>query len=242
MSQSDSEFPTTRWTLIQLLQGTDEVQSLQALNEICERYWYPIYAFLRRQGHEKSEAEDLTQQLFQSLLVEGGLQQVRQEKGRLRSFLIGVAKRQISRQRRHENAEKRGGGNVLLSLDEVLADRRYEKEPADLRDPERLFERAWAVQMLETIRDRLRQSFERNGRLADYEAIEAYLGWDDSPAPYAELAIQLRSNENAARVLVHRLRGKFRELLRIEVAKTVVAEADVDAELEWLRQVLRSSP
>lgn len=240
MNSSDPEFPTTRWTLIQVLQGADAARSLEALNEICERYWYPIYAFLRRQGHPKSEAEDLTQQLFQSLLAEGGLQEVRQEKGRLRSFLIGAVKRQISRQRRHERAGKRGGGEIPLSLDEVLAEKRYAREPADLRDPEQLFERAWAMQMLETIRDRMRQSFERNGRVEEYEVIEPYLGWDDAPAPYAVLAVKLQSNENAVRVLVHRLRAKFRELLRIEVAKTVTSSADIDAELEWMRRVLGS--
>jgi DNA-directed RNA polymerase specialized sigma24 family protein len=240
MKQPSPEFPTTSWTLVHVLQGADEAKSREALNEICKCYWYPIYAFLRRQGHPKSEAEDLVQQLFESLLAEGGLQEVRRDKGKLRSFLIGAAKRQASRQRRRAQAEKRGGGEAPLSLDDVLAERRYALEPADPCDPEQLFERAWAVNLLETIRDRMRQSFERNGRLADYEALEAHLGWDDEPAPYAALALKLQSNESAVRVLVHRLRAKFREMLRQEVAKTVVSPAEVEAELAWLRRTLGS--
>lgn len=237
-SNRDPNFPTTHWTLVQVIQGEDKASAAQALEHICGRYWYPIYAYLRRSGREASDAEDLTQMLFQKLVAEEALQEVRQERGRLRNFLIGMIRRVISRRKSHDEAEKRGGGATLLSLDESCADERYSREPVDLEDPERLYDRAWARQLLETVRQKLRTSFINLGRRSDYEALEPYLGWEDAPAPYAELAVRLRTNDNAARVLVHRLRKKFRVLLEAEIAKTVVHEADIPAELAWMREVL----
>ncbi|WP_395736866.1 RNA polymerase sigma factor [Prosthecobacter sp.] len=234
-SSRDPEFPTTHWTLVQIVQGADKKQAAVALEDLCESYWYPIYAFLRRSGKSAHDAEDLTQMLFQKLVADEALQEVRKERGRLRSFLIGMVRRVISRQDRHDDALKRGGGETLLSLDETVADDRYANEPADLQDPERLYDRAWAMQLLESVRLKLRESFIKNKRLADYEVLEAYLGWDDSPAPHAELAIRLGSNEGAVRVLVHRLRKKFRDLLEAEISKTVVNAEDIAEELEWLR-------
>lgn len=235
----NGQFPTTHWTLVQIVKGDDREQAAQALEDICERYWYPVYAYLRRSGRSAPDAEDLTQMLFQKLVADDALKLARQERGRLRSFLIGMIRQVISRQARHEGAQKRGGSVTLLSLDETLAGERYSHEPADVQDPERLYDRAWAMQLLESVRDKLRASFINNNRLADYEVLEPYLGWDDAPAPYAELGRLLGSNENAARVLVHRLRKKFRELLESEISRTVVNEDDIAAELEWMREVLR---
>lgn len=241
MSADDrsAPFPTTHWTLVQIVQGGDKKQAALALEDLCSRYWYPVYAYLRRSGRSAPDAEDLTQMLFQKLVADEALQQVQQERGRLRSFLIGMIRRVISKQDRYDDAQKRGGGQTVLSLDETLADGRYANEPADLLDPERLYDRAWAMQLLETVRLKLRDSFVRNKRLADYEILEPYLGWDDAPAPHAELAERLRSNENAVTVLVHRLRKKFRELLEAEIFKTVMNPEDVAGELVWMREVLR---
>lgn len=238
-SEGDPSFPTTHWTLVQIVKGDDPKQAAMALEDICARYWYPVYAYLRRSGHSGPDAEDLTQMLFQKLVADDALKLARQERGRLRSFLIGMIRQVISRQNRHDRAEKRGGGHPVLSLDETVADERYALEPADLRDPERLYDRAWAMQLLETVRAALRASFINNNRLADYEMLEPYLGWDDAPAPFADLGRRLGSNETAARVLVHRLRKKFRELLESEISRTVVNEEDIAAELEWMREVLR---
>ena len=146
----------------------------------------------------------------------------------------------MSREARHNGAAKRGGNLTVISLDESMADERYSHEPAAKLDPERLYDRAWALQLLESVRGALRQSFIRNKRLKDYEILEPYLGWENAPAPYAELGERLGSNDNAARVLVHRLRKKFRQLLEAEVSKTVVNPEDIAEELEWLRTVLRS--
>lgn len=235
----DPSFPATRWTLVHLVQGGDKQKAAAAMDDICARYWYPVYAYLRRAGKSGPDAEDLTQMLFQKLVTDDALQLVSQGGGRLRSYLIGMVRQVISRQARHDHAEKRGGGQTVISLNETVADDRYSHEPSDLQDPERLYHRAWAMQLLENVRVKLRASFAHNNRLADYETLEPYLGWDEAPAPYAELGARLGSNENAARVLVHRLRKKFRDLLEAEISTTVVSEADVAAELAWLREVLR---
>ena len=232
-------FPTTHWTLVQIVQGEDRKKAAEALEDICGRYWYPIYAFLRRSGHSSHDAEDLTQMLFQQLVIDDAIKDVRQERGRLRSFLIGMVRRVTIRQVRHDHAEKRGGQVTLISLDEAAADERYTLEEALHLDPERLYDRAWAVQMLETVRQNLRSSFIKNKRLKDYEILEPYLGWEDIPAPFAELGEQLGSNANAARVLIHRLRKKFRELVQKEISKTVVNPEDIEEEIEWLQTVLK---
>lgn len=238
-AERDPSFPTTHWTLVQIVKGGDRKQAAQALEDICARYWYPVYAYLRRSGQSGPDAEDLTQMLFQKLVADDALKLARQERGRLRSFLIGMIRQVISRQNRHDRAEKRGGRVTVLSLDETVAGERYSHEPADVQDPERLYDRAWAMQLLESVREKLRTSFINNNRLADYEVLEPYLGWDDDPAPFADLGRRLGSNETAARVLVHRLRKKFRELLESEISKTVVNPEDIVSELDWMREVLR---
>lgn len=239
VNERDPAFPTTHWTLVQIVKSDDQREAAAALEDLCERYWYPVYAYLRRSGYSSEDAEDLTQITFQRIVEDESLKQVRQERGRLRNFLIGIVARVASKQARHDRAQRRGGGEAILSLDETAADGRYSHEPADVVDPRHLYDRAWAMQLLESVREKLRASFINNGRLADYEVLEPYLGWDDTPAPYAELGARLGSNEGAARVLVHRLRKKFRELLESEISRTVVNEEDIAAELDWMREVLR---
>lgn len=238
----NASFPTTHWTLIQIVQGGDRKMAAEALEDICGRYWYPIYAYLRRTGRSAHDAEDLTQMLFQRLVIDDAIQEVRKERGRLRSYLIGMLRRVQIRQARHDHAEKRGGSLTVISLDEAAADERYSLEKADMLDPERLYDRAWAMQMLESVRQALRASFVKNNRLSDYEILEPYLGWEDAPAPFGDLGELLGSNANAARVLVHRLRKKFRELLEKEIAKTVVNPEDMAAEMDWLKAVVRGNP
>lgn len=235
----DPHFPATRWTLVQLVQGGDEKQAAGALEEICTRYWYPVYAYLRRAGKSGPDAEDLTQMLFQKLVADDALRLAQQERGRLRSFLIGMVRQVISRQARHDGAEKRGGGVTVCSMDETTADGRYAHEPADVTDPELLYNRAWAMQLLDSVRQQLRASFARNNRLREFDAVEPYLGWNDAPDSYADLAMRLKATESAVGVLIHRMRKKFRELLEAEISKTVVNPEDVEAELAWMREVLR---
>ena len=225
--------------MVQVLQGSDRRLADVALADICGRYWYPVYAYLRRSGWSAPDAEDLTQTTFQRLVTEEALRHVRQERGRLRSFLIGMIRQVISHHSRHHRAARRGGGVTILSLDEAGADQRYAGEPVDLLDPQRLYDRAWAQQLMETVRQKLHTSFVRTGRMEVWELVEPYLGWDDDPAPFAELGLRLHSSANAVRVLVHRLRKKFRELLEDEIGFTVSRQEDIPAELAWLRGVLR---
>lgn len=239
MADQSTDFPQTQWTLVNILKSPDKKQAARALEDLCARYWYPIYAYLRRAGRSPHDAEDLTQMLFHKVVAGDALQGVDRERGRLRSFLIGMLRQVLSRQARHDRAEKRGGNAMHFSLDEARADERYEHEPADTLDPERLYDRAWARQLLETVREKMRASFTRKGRPEVFEILDPYLGWDDAPAPFAELGVRLGSNEAAARLLVHRLRKKFRALLEAEIAETVTDPADVASELEWMRAVLR---
>lgn len=239
MPDRTTDFPQTQWTLVNILKSPDKKQAAHALEDLCARYWYPIYAYLRRAGRSMHDAEDLTQMLFQKIVADDALLEVQRERGRLRSYLIGIVRQVISRQQRHDRAEKRGGGNTVFSLDETLADERYAHEPADSLDPERLYDRAWARQLLDTVREKMRASFTRKGRPEVFEALDPYLGWEDTPAPFAELGVRLGSNESAARVLVHRLRKKFRDMLEAEIAETVTDPADVASEIEWMRAVLR---
>ena len=236
-------FPTTVWTMVHVAQGSDRHLAALALEELCRLYWYPVYAYLRRSGRSPEDAEDLAQLTFQHLVTHSSLDDFRQERGRLRSFIIGIVRQVVSRHTRHFNAQRRGGGQAPIPLDQIAASARYASdlaEPADTLDPLRLFERAWAMQTLETVRQKLRASFVKMGRLAVYETLEPCLGWGgDPPATFADLAQRLGSNEGAVRVLVHRLRKKFQDLLQQEIARTVADPADIPAELEWMRAVLR---
>lgn len=238
-SKPKDAFPTTHWTMVQVVQGEDKELAAVALETLCKRYWYPVYAYLRRSGISAEDAEDLAQMTFQKLVADETLRYVRQERGRLRTFLVGLIRQVISHKNRHDRAEKRGGGAPILSLEEAGARDRYSQEPADLLDPQRLYEHAWAMQVLETVREKLRSSFIKNGRLQAWEAVEPHLGWDEEQAPFAELGTRLNSNETAARVLVHRLRKKFRDLLEEEISLTVASPEDVPRELDWFRSVLR---
>jgi DNA-directed RNA polymerase specialized sigma24 family protein len=238
-SAPNANFPQTHWTLVTLVQGKNRKQAALALEEICRVYWYPIYAYLRRAGKGEQDAEDLTQMLFQKLAADEAILQVSQERGRLRSFLIGMLRQVISRQIRHERAEKRGGGIPHFSLDDTAANARYALEPVEMLDPERLYNMAWAQQLLGTVEEKLRASFANLGRMETYEILHPHLGLEETSVSFAELGTLLGSNANAARVLVHRLRRKFRDLLEDEIAKTVAQPEDIATELAWMREVLR---
>lgn len=235
---NNSAFPTTHWTLVQAVQGGSPEEAARAMEDICQGYWYPIYAFLRRSGHSAHDAEDLTQEFFASLITEDTIQAVRQDTGKLRFFLMGVVKRLVARQIRHDTAKKRGGGQSLVSFDEMQAEDRYANEPQDTRDPEWLFAHAWANELLAGVREKLREAFAATGRAEAFDALLPFLMWDDEPPSYREIARKLGSSEAATRILVFRLRTKFRDLLREEVARTVLTPEEIPGELAWLQSVL----
>lgn len=238
MKTHSSPFPTTHWTLIQSVQEGTPAEAARAMEEICKNYWFPIYAYLRRSGRSAHDSEDITQAFFQQLIAEETIKHARQDRGKLRSFLLTLLIRLLSNQGRHDNALKRGGGHAVVSFDAMEAEERYGLEPKEVRDPEKIYLHAWATDVIHGVRAKLRTAFEDEGRMAMFEALDPYLGSEDSQPPYEELAIKLGSTAGAVRLLVHRLRKKFRELLEREIAKTVMRPEDIEEELAWLRKVM----
>lgn len=233
-----SDFPSTQWTLVDVVRNEDPTRAAAALEKLCKGYWYPIYAFVRRSGFSSHDAEDITQAFFTGLVEQETLELARRDAGRLRSFLLGILKRHISDHLRHANARKRGAGHSHVSFDQMAADERYAREPQDLRDPEVLFAQSWANEVVGGIRDQLRAAFEVKGRVEVFDAVEPFLLWENEQPPAKELAAQLNSTEGAVRVMVSRLRKKFREMLREEVARTVTHASEVDEEVEWLMNAI----
>ena len=231
------DFPTTHWTLVTRVRAGGAVRQT-ALEELCALYWYPIYAFLRRRGYPQHDAEDFTQGFFIKLLADESLSAVDESKGRLRTYLLQHLKRHLTDQKRFDGALKRGGGVNTISFEDLHAEERYAREPLELRDPERLFTRAWAEELLAGVREKLRADFEAAKRPQGFDVLLPFLLLDDDPPSYREVALQLRATEVSVRLMVSRLRAKFRELLREEVARTTASPAETEAELEWLKSVL----
>lgn len=216
----------------------DGVVRQAALEELCRLYWYPIYVFLRRRGYPQHDAEDFTQGFFVKLLADESLAAVEEGRGRLRTFLIQHLKRHLADQKRFEGALKRGGGLPVISFEEMHAEERYAREPRDLRDPEMLFTAAWARELLAGVRHRLRADFEAAKRAEAFDILLPFLLLDDDPPSYREVSAQLQASEASVRLMVHRLRARFRDALREEVARTVANPGDTAAELDWLKGVL----
>lgn len=235
---SDSNFPSTSWTLVGAVQSGSPKEVARAMEDLCKSYWYPIYAFLRRSGRNVHDAEDLTQVLFQTLIDDAALLSARKEGGKLRSYLLAVLKRVISDQARHQSALKRGGGVPHLSFDELDAEDRYVGELQEIGDPQSAFDRAWAQEILSGVRGTLRTVFVTKGREALFDQLVPFLLWDNDPPSFRKLAGEIGSSEASARIQIHRLRSKFRELLRAEVAETVLSAEEIPGELAWLQEVL----
>ena len=234
------DFPTTHWTLVMRVREGGAVRQT-ALEELCGLYWYPVYAFLRRRGHGQHDAEDLTQGFFAKLLGDKTFDAAQADKGRLRTFLLCSLDRHLVDQQRREGALKRGGGQRIIAFEELHAEERYALEPQDHRDPEWLFTRAWAQLLLDGVRDKLRESFAETGWAEVFTTLLPFLLMEDAPPSYREVARKLDSSETAVRLLVFRMRAKFRDLLREEIARTVGTPEEVAGEMEWLKSVLVAS-
>ena len=237
----DPVFHTTRWSRVVAAADQGGETAKAALADLCQAYWYPLYAFLRRRGHSADDATDLTQGFFAALLEKGYLADADPERGRFRSFLLTAISRFASKEHDKAMAQKRGGGRTVLSIDFVDGERRYRNEPADNWTPERIFERRWALTLLDRTLTGLRQDYQAAGKLPLFEAFKGFLTADSSPGPLRQLAGQLEMTEGAARVAIHRLRQKYREVLRAEIAQTVGAAEDVENELGILLAALRGS-
>jgi RNA polymerase sigma-70 factor (ECF subfamily) len=230
-----ASFAATRWTVVLAAAGEQSGTAQQrALEELARAYWFPLYAYIRRQGHGAAQAEDLTQEFFARLVEKKSLGSVDREKGKFRSFLLASVKNFLANEWDKSVAQKRGGGLSLVSLDGLDAEARYALEPADNLTPERLFERRWALAVLDQVLARLRREYLDRGGKATFEALKGVLEGDADVASYAELARQLNMTEGAVKVAAHRLRRRYRELLRDEIAQTVATPELVDEEIRYL--------
>ena len=230
-------FVTTRWSIV-VAAGASTAASEEALATLCRTYWYALYAYVRRCGHDVEQAEDLVQGFFLRVLDRGILRHAQPERGRFRSFLLASLKHFMINEYERARAVKRGGGVAPLALDITAAEGRYALEPKDALDPERLYERRWAQTLLRQAHVRLRSACVRSGKARLYDQLEPFVSGDDEGVPYRDIASALGMTEGAARVAVHRLRRKFRDLLREEIAHTVDGDAQVEEELRFLRQTL----
>jgi RNA polymerase sigma factor (sigma-70 family) len=231
-----SQFPTTRWTLVVAAGDPNRKEARSALVDLCEHYWYPLYAYLRRRGYPAEEAQDLTQEFFVRVLEGRYLDRVDPEKGRFRSFILTSLKFFVADEADRQRAQKRGGG-ALVPLEFSSGEERYQREPAHAETPERIFERRWALSVLDRVVERLRDEFVQHGRPEHFERLKVFL-LGKPEAPYSTLALEMNTSEGALKVAIHRLRKRYRELFRLEIADTVADPAEVESELRFLAAVL----
>lgn len=233
-------FPTTSWSLIQRVQKGGAEDAAKAMEEICCQYWYPIYAFARRSNFAPEDAEDMAQTFFQNLVAHDAIRAAQADKGRLRSFMLAMLKRMISKQIRHDVAEKRGGGRkATLSWDELTAEQHYALEPATLADADALFDRAWAERVINQAVAVLRDEFITGNNLPLFEAIQNYLPYRTTePATYSIIAVLMSMKEAAIRQQVSRMRKRHATLIEEHIAQTVEGEAERREELQYLLAVM----
>jgi RNA polymerase sigma-70 factor (ECF subfamily) len=217
---------------------SDTTRAQAALEKLCQTYWYPLYLYVRRRGHSPQDAQDLTQAFFARLLERHWVGDADRDRGRFRTFLLTAMSRFLADEWDKARAQKRGGGVIHVPLQLDTAEGRYGCEPADDCTPEQCYERRWALTLLDAVLQRLRSEYERAGRAELFAGLNASLVGGRESQPYAELAAKLDMSESAVNVAVHRLRKRFRKLLRAEIAQTMAATDDVDEELRHLLAVL----
>jgi RNA polymerase sigma-70 factor (ECF subfamily) len=234
MSSSTPQwFLTTHWSVVQNARATDSKQAKAALETLCRAYWYPLYAFVRRLGHSPHDAEDLIQGFFAQCIEKRYLHTADQKKGRFRSFLLIALKRFLANEWDRARTRKRGGDRAIISLD---AEQRYAAEPSESLSPDKLYERRWALTLLENVLTQLKAEQAAAGRLAVFTELQPVL--TSRGTPYATLAARLGLSEGAVKVAVHRLRQRYRELLEHEIANTVTSPAEIDEERRYLLRIL----
>jgi RNA polymerase sigma-70 factor (ECF subfamily) len=237
MSPSDASpgrFATTHWSVVVAARDGEAEQAQAALADLCRVYWYPLYAYVRRQGYPADRAQDLTQEFFARLLEKDFLGAVDQEKGKFRAFLLAACKHFLANERDRARAQKRGGGRPCLSLDFDDAEERYGREPEHGQTAEKLFERRWALALLDGVLDRLSAEHAARGKGVLFDRLRGFLLGERQPGGYAGAAAELGLTEGAVKVAVHRLRQRYRELLREEIGRTVDDPEDIDDEIRAL--------
>ena len=235
----DARFATTQWSVV-LLAGGSSSDARQALASLCEKYWYPIYAFVRRRTRTADEARDLTQEFFTTLIEKRFVAVARPDRGRFRSYLLGALQHFLANQWDRARAQKRGGGRGLVSLDLASAEARYALEPVDTMTAERLFERQWTLELLGHVLNELAQEAAAAGQADRFQRLKGFLAGRVRDDDFATAAGELGISENAARVAAHRWRRRYRDLLRQAVAETLADPAEIDDEIHRLFAALDS--
>jgi DNA-directed RNA polymerase specialized sigma24 family protein len=232
------DFPATRWSLVLSAKSSDTSKAQRAVAELCRTYWYPLYSFVRRQGFAPQDAEDSTQEFFQSLIERNSLSSVDAERGKLRSFLLGGIKKSIISMHRRETAAKRGGGVAVFSIDQAQAESRFGQEPSHDQSPDVIFEQNWAQAILDAAAERLQQWYASGERMKLFEVIRPFLDGRDTPGAYQAAAASLNVNESTLRASIFQMRKRYRALIEEEIRQTVATPEEAAAELDYLRTVL----
>jgi RNA polymerase sigma factor (sigma-70 family) len=229
----NAQFTTTQWSVVLHAGDSPNPESESALAELCRNYWYPLYAYVRHRGHAAEDARDLTQAFFHRLLERKLLKRVKREGGKFRSYLLTALKHFLSDEWDRARAQKRGGGQSLISLDYESGQKRYAAEPVETRSPDQLYERRWALAILDKAMVQLRQDYQKMDKEALFETIQEFLPRGRS-TPYSEIAEKLSMTESNVKVAVHRLRNRYRKRLREEVSQTLAEGEDAEAEIRHL--------
>jgi RNA polymerase sigma-70 factor (ECF subfamily) len=236
-AHAGAQFTTTHWSVVLNARDRDAPAAREALERLCRSYWYPLYAYIRRRGHSEEDARDLVQGFFARLISTEALSSIEPSKGRFRSFLIASCNHFLANEWDRANRLKRGGGAEILSFDTAEGESRYSLEPVDELTAEKLYERRWALTLIESTLRTLENESLSAGRAEAFAVLRSFLSFDEEIS-YADAAARLQMTEGAVRVAVHRLRQRYRELLRLKVAETLSAPHEVDAELAHLLTVV----
>jgi RNA polymerase sigma factor (sigma-70 family) len=234
----DRQFAATRWSMVVAAGHPSSPDSRHALESLCQTYWYPLYAYVRRRVPDVHEAQDLTQAFFASLLEGNALEAADRERGRFRSFLLTAFKHFLADEWDKAKAKKRGGGRRSIPLNLESGESRFAQEPMDDQSPERLYEKQWALTFLDHVLNRLAEEFAAKGKERQFRAFQPFLAGETEPNTYEVAARALGISETAAKVAAHRLRRRYREILRAEIAETVAGQQEVDDEIRHLRAAL----
>lgn len=237
-SANDRQFAATRWSIVIAAGHRSSPDSRRALESLCQTYWYPLYVYVRRRVTDVHEAQDLTQEFFTTLLERNALEAADRERGRFRSFLLTACRNFLADEWDKAKAQKRGGGRRTIPLNFQDAESRYSFEPADDLTPERLYEQQWALTFLEHVLSRLHDEFVAKGKEHHFQALKPFLSGDNEAGSYEAAARELGISEAAARVTAYRMRRRYREILRAEIAETVAELCEVDDEIRSLRATL----
>jgi RNA polymerase sigma factor (sigma-70 family) len=234
------QFTTTHWSVVVAARDAPSTQSAQALEQLCRIYWYPLYAFIRRRGIDAHDAQDLTQEFFYRLLDRNYLSAVDYRKGKFRSFLLAALEHFLANEWRRAKTQKRGGHVAFVSINDDTAENRFIQTPSSDAAPEKAYEQAWAMSLLEQSLNRLRAEATDAGKADTFERLKGFLTGDKHAVTYAELARQMNTTEAALKMTVSRMRARYGELLREEIANTVTTPNEIEDELRALFAALSS--